>query len=205
MRLDELAPRHRAGPEARAQPVEKIGERAGAPGLVRAFKLSLRGRERLGRKAREAHEIDAVAGVDLIFVRARQPFGEQPHDRARFVQRPGGADADAAHVAIDAIEPKLDSPRPLGLPFQQHHEIVGELAQRRLDRLDRLHGRGRTAARRRNPGPLKRGAIEERSRPFSASSRVIGAGPNRAVIGARGLSAMSPMRLKAARAMSATV
>ena len=54
-------------------------------------------------------------------------------------------------------------------------------------------------------GTTKRGAIEERSRPFSASSRAIGAGPNRAVIGARGLSAMSPMRLKPARAMSATV
>ena len=38
MRLDELAPRHRAGAEPGAQPVEKLGERTGALGLVRANK-----------------------------------------------------------------------------------------------------------------------------------------------------------------------
>ena len=37
MRLDELATRHRAGPEPRAQSVEKLGERKGALGLVRAL------------------------------------------------------------------------------------------------------------------------------------------------------------------------
>ena len=50
--------------------------------------------------------------------------------------------ADAAHRAIDAIEAELDPPRALGLPLQQHDEIVGELAQLNLDRLDRLYGRG---------------------------------------------------------------
>jgi hypothetical protein len=66
----------------------------------------------------------------------------QADDRARFIERPGGADPDAAHVAVDAIENKLDPPRPLGLPLEQHDEVVGELAQSRLDRLDRLHWRG---------------------------------------------------------------
>ena len=51
MRLDKLAPRHRARPEPRAQAVDEIGERAGAIGLVRPVELDLRGRERLGRKA----------------------------------------------------------------------------------------------------------------------------------------------------------
>ena len=109
---------------------------------MRPLELGLRGRERLGRKAREAHEIDAEAGVDRVLLRARELFGEQADDRARFVERPGGADPDAAHVAVDAIEAKLDPPRPLRLPLEQHDEIVGELAQGRLDRLDRLHGRG---------------------------------------------------------------
>ena len=47
------------------------------------------------------------------------------------------ADADAAH-AVNAVETELDPPRPLGLPLQQHDEIVGELAQLNFDRLDRL-------------------------------------------------------------------
>ena len=104
MRVDELAPRHRAGPEPRAESVEKIGERMRALGLVRALELGLGRRERLGLKAGEAHEVDAEAGVDGVFVRTRKPLGEEPHDRARFVERPGGADTDAAHRAVDAIE-----------------------------------------------------------------------------------------------------
>ena len=98
-----------------------------------------------------------------LFVRARQPLGEEPHDRARFVERPGGADADAAHVAVDAIELKLDPPRALGLALEQHHEIVGELAERRLDRLKRLHGRGEPplgAEIRRPEARRDRGALE---------------------------------------------
>ena len=59
MRLDKLAPRHRAGPEPRGEPVEKLGERMGALGLVRALELGLGRRERLGREAGEAHEVDA--------------------------------------------------------------------------------------------------------------------------------------------------
>ena len=97
MRIDKLAPRHRAGPEPRGEPVEKLGEDKGALGLVRALELGFGRRERLGLKAGEAHEIDAIAGVDGVFVRTRQPLGEEPHDRARFVERPGGADKDAAH------------------------------------------------------------------------------------------------------------
>ena len=128
MRFDERAPRHRARPEPRAQAIDEVGERAGALGLVRPLELDLRGRERLGRKAREAHEVDAEAGVDRVLMRAREPLGEEPRDRARFVQRPGGADPDAAHVAVDAIEAELDPPRALGLTLEQHHEIVGELA-----------------------------------------------------------------------------
>ena len=204
MRFDELAPRHRAGPEPGGEPVEKLGKRASALRLVRALELALRRRERLGRKAGEAHEVDAIAGVDGLFVRARQPLGEEPHDRARFVERPGGADADAAHVAVDAIELELDPPRALGLALEQHHKIVGELAQRRLDRLKRLHGRSKPPLGAKSGGG-KRGAIEPRSRPLSASSRAIVMGPNRAAIGARGLSAMSPIRLRPARARSATV
>ena len=141
MRIDKLAPRHRAGPEPRGEPIEKLGKRTGALGLVRALELGFRGRKRLGREASEAHEVDAIAGVDGVFVRTRQPLGDEPHDRARFVERPGGADADAAHRAVDAIEAELDPPRALGLPLQQHDEIVGELAQLNLDRLDRLYGR----------------------------------------------------------------
>ncbi len=68
MRIDELAPRHRAGPEPRGEPVEKLGKRTSALGLVRALKLGFRRRERLGRKAGEAHEVDAIAGVDGVFV-----------------------------------------------------------------------------------------------------------------------------------------
>ena len=142
MRLDELATRHRAGPEPRAQPIEKLGERAGALGLVRALKLGFGRRERLGLKAGEAHEVDAIAGVDGVFVRTRQPLGDEPHDRTRFVERPGGADKNAAHRAVDAIEGKLNPSRALGLPLEEHDEIVGELAQLSLDRLDRLDGRG---------------------------------------------------------------
>ena len=142
MRLDKLAPRHRAGPEPRGEPVEKLGEDKGALGLVRALELGFGRRERLGLKAGETHEIDAVAGVDGVLVRTRKPLGEEPHDRARFVERPGGADKDAAHMPVDAIEGKLDPPRALGLPLEQHDQIVGELAQARLDRLGRLDRRG---------------------------------------------------------------
>src|ERR1700677_4565881 len=108
---------------------------------MRALKFGFRGRKRLGREASEAHEIDAIAGVDGVFVRTRQPLGDEPHDAARFVERPGGADADAAHFAIDTIEAELDPPRALGLPLQEHDEIVSELAQLSLDRFGRLYRR----------------------------------------------------------------
>ena len=141
MRIDKLAPRHRAGPEPRGEPIEKLGKRAGALGLMRALEFGFRGRKRLGREAGEAHEVDAIAGVDGVFVRTRQPLSDQPHDRARFIERPGGADSNAPHRAVDAVEAELDPPRALGLPLQEHDEIVGELAQLNLDRLDRLYGR----------------------------------------------------------------
>ena len=80
-------------PRRALEPIEKIGQRTGPLGLVRTLKFSLRGRERLGREARKAHEVDAVAGVDGVFVRTGEPFGDEPHDRARFVERPGSADA----------------------------------------------------------------------------------------------------------------
>src|SRR5271169_2190680 len=108
---------------------------------MRALEFCFRRRERLGREASEAHEVDAMAGVDGVLVRTRQPLSDEPHDRARFIERPGGADTDAAHCAVDAVETELDPPRALGLPLQQHDEIVGELAQLNLDRLDRLYGR----------------------------------------------------------------
>src|SRR6185437_6207305 len=142
MRLDKLAPRHRAGPEPRGEPVEKLSERMGALGLVRALEFSLRRRERLGRKAGEAYEVDAIAGVDRVLVRAGQLFGEEPDDCARFIERPGGPDGDAAHMPIDAIEGKLDPPRAPGLPLEQRDQIARELAQARLDRFDCLDGRG---------------------------------------------------------------
>jgi len=96
----------------------------------------------------------------------------------------GRRDADAAHFAIDAIEAEFDPPCALGLPLQQHDEIVGELAQLNLDCLDGLNGRSELPLGAEIRG-LKRGAIDERSRPLSASSRAIGRAPNRAVIGAR--------------------
>ena len=106
-----------------------------------ALKLGFGRRKRLSHEAGEAHEVDAIAGVNGVFVGTRQPLSDEPHDRTRFVERPGGADADAAHCAIDAIEAEFDPPRALGLPLQQHDEIVGELAQLNLDRLDGLNGR----------------------------------------------------------------
>ena len=107
-------------------------------------------------------------------------------------------------MPVDAIEGKLDPPRALGLPLQQHDEIVGELAQ--LASIASIVSMGEANRRSaQKSGGGKRGEIDERSRPLSASSRAMGTGPNRAVIGARGLSAMSPMRLKPARAMSAAV
>jgi hypothetical protein len=138
----ESRSRSSAGPEPRREPVEKLGERAGALGLVRALELGFGRRTRLGLKAGEAHEVDAIAGVDGVFVRTGQPLGDEPHNRPRLVERPGRADKDVAHRAVDAIEAKLDPPRALGLPLQEHDEIVGELAQLSLDRLDRLDGRG---------------------------------------------------------------
>ena len=142
MRVDKLAPRHRAGPEPRGEPVEKLGQRMGALGLMRALELGFGRRERLGLEAGEAHEVDAEASVDGVLVRARQPLGDEPHDRAGFVERLGGAENNAAHMPIDAIEGKFDPPRALGLPLQEHDEIVGELAQARLDRFRRLDRRG---------------------------------------------------------------
>ena len=141
MRIDKLAPRHRAGAEAGGEPIEKLGKQASALGLVRALKLGLGRRERLGLKTSEAHEVDAIASVNFVFVPTRQPLCDEPHDRARFVERPGGAEKDAAHRAIDAIKAEFDPPRALGLPLQKHDKIVGELAQLNLDRLDRLDRR----------------------------------------------------------------
>src|SRR3984885_2124249 len=108
---------------------------------MRALKFGFRGRERLGREAGQAHEIDAIAGVDDVLVRTRQPLSDQPHDDARLVERPGGADSNAPYRAVDAVETELDPPRALGLPLQEHDEIVGELAQLNLDRLEGLNGR----------------------------------------------------------------
>ena len=205
MRFDEFPPRHRARPEPCAQAVDEIGEGARPLGLVRAFELDLGRRERLGRKTGEAHEVDAEARVDRVFLRAREPFGEEARDGARFVERPPCADPDAAHVAVDAIELELHPPsRPWPAARAARRErrraCAGSPRSPRSSRRAK-----RSAARRRNSGAAKRGAIEPRSSPLSSSSRVIGVAPNRAVIGARGRSAMSPMRLKPARAMSATV
>ena len=66
--------------------------------------------------------------VDRVLVRACELLGEQALNRARFVQRPRGADRDAAHGAVDPVERKLDPPRALRLPLEQHDEVVGELA-----------------------------------------------------------------------------
>src|ERR1700691_2016407 len=141
MRIDKLAPGHRAGPEPRREPIEKLDKQTSAFGLMRALKLGFRGRKRLGREAGEPHELDAIASVDGVLVRIRQPLGNEPYDRARFIERPGGVDADAAHCAVDAVEAELDPPRALGLPLEQDDEIVGELTQLNLDRLHRLYGR----------------------------------------------------------------
>src|SRR5580698_1961181 len=100
---------------------------------MRALEFGFGRRKRLRHEAGEAHEVDAIAGVDGVFVRTRQPPSDKTHDRARFVERPGGADADAAHFAIDAIEAELEPPRALGLPLQQYDKIIGELAQLELD------------------------------------------------------------------------
>src|SRR5208337_4594146 len=66
MRFDEFAPRHRARAEPSAQTVDEIGKRARPLGVMRAFEFGLRGRERLGDKTGEAHEVDAEARVDCV-------------------------------------------------------------------------------------------------------------------------------------------
>ena len=204
MRVDQRAPRHRAGAEARGEPVEKLGQDQSALGLVRPLELGFGRRERLGLKASEAHEIDAEASVDGVLVRAREPLADEPDDGARFVKRAGSAEKDAPHRAIDAKEAELDPPRALRLPLQKHDEIVGELAELKFDRFEALDGRSEPPLGA-EIGWWKARRDRARSSPLSASSRAIGRAPNRAVIGARGLSAMSPMRLRPARAMSATV
>ena len=205
MRFDQRAPRHRARPEPGAQAVDEIGERAGPLGLVRPLELGLRGRERLGRKTREAHEVDAEAGVDRVLLRARELFGEQADERARFVERPGGADPDAAHVAVDAIEGRARSASPPS-PAARCSTTRSSASLRKVASIASTVCTGEAKRRSaQKSGAAKRGAIEARSRPLSASSRAIGSAPNRAVIGARGLKAMSPTRFRPARAMSATV
>ena len=116
-----------------------------------------------------------IAGVDGVFVRARQPLGDEPHDRARFVERPGGAEKNAAHCPVDAIEGKLDPPRALGLPLQEHDEIVGELAQLASIASAVWIGEANRRSAQKSGGG-KRGEIDGRSRPLSASSRAIGDG-----------------------------
>ena len=118
MRLDETLTRHAARAEARAEPVEQFGELIGALGFLGARPFALRGRERLGDKAGKAHQVDAEAGVDLLLRAAGEPLGEQPCDRARFVQRPARADANAAHVAVDAKKAELQRARALHLALQ---------------------------------------------------------------------------------------
>ena len=78
---------------------------------------------------------------------------EQSRDRARLVERPAGADANAANVAIDAIENQLDQTRALGLALQQHDEIVGESGERRHNRVDMGDRAGETTL----GGKIRRG------------------------------------------------
>src|ERR1700722_15852439 len=108
---------------------------------MRALKFGFRGRERLGRGAGPGREDGAQRGGGAAPVRPPQPLSDQPHDGARFIERPGGADSNAPHRAVDAVETELDPPRALGLPLQEHDEIVGELAQLNLDRLEGLNWR----------------------------------------------------------------
>ena len=119
MRIDEFQPRHAAGAEPRAQPVEQIGKIALALAFMGLLELPLRGGERLGDEAGEAHEIDAIAGVDLVFARRIEPFAKQPRDRPGIIERPAGAHANAAHGAVDAEQADFEPPAALGLTIEQ--------------------------------------------------------------------------------------
>ena len=99
MRFDERrAASPRAGPSlALRRSMRSASARARSASCARSSS-ACRGRERLGRKTREAHEVDAEARVDRVLVRARELLGEQADESARFVERPGGADLYAAHA-----------------------------------------------------------------------------------------------------------
>ena len=133
MRIDELQPRHPAGAEPRAQLVDEVGQTAlllAFPGL---FERPLRGGERLGDEARQAHHIDAIAGVELVLARRVEAFAKQPRDRRGIVERPAGAHGDAAHRAIDAKEARFEPARALGLTLEQDREVPRQPGDRPLD------------------------------------------------------------------------
>ena len=88
---------------------------------------------------------------------------------------------------------ELQPPRALHPAREQRGEIVGEPTKRRHRRLaDATIGLAKRRSTQKS-GAAKRGEIASRVAPLSASSRAIVSAPKRAAIGARGLSARSPI------------
>jgi hypothetical protein len=168
MRVDAIDPCHPTRAEPRAQAIEEIGERVRPFLLRRAREIALRGRDRLGEKTGETQHVEAIAGVEFVLVGRFETLAEQARDRTRFVERPAGADDDAAHRAVDAEEGRFKPPRALGLALQQDGQILGEFGDRRLDRL-LLHDRAGEAPL---GGKIRRGEARRNRRALQAAKRV---------------------------------
>ena len=125
----------RRGPRRALKPSRRSAKaRARSASRARSHSLC-DGLQRLGEETGKAHQVDAEAGVDLLFGAAGEALGEQARHGARLAERPAGPHDNAAHVAVDAIERELQPARALHLAREQLSEIVGEAAKRRHHRL----------------------------------------------------------------------
>ena len=159
--------------------------RSGSPSRA-CSSVFLRGGERLGGETGEAHKVDAIAGVELVFAGRVEAFAKQPRDRRGVVERPAGAHGDAAHRAVDAKEARLRAgarPWPDARAGSRDSRASRAIVPSTSSRREIGLAKRRSAEK---SGAAKRGEMAPRSRPQSASRRLITSAPKRAAIGARG-------------------
>ncbi|MNE03631.1 hypothetical protein D3C80_961400 [compost metagenome] len=125
---------HRLWSQARRQSVDQTAEGLFARHL--ALQPLLSRRQDLGPGHGHPHLVEAEAGVQRVR-QGRHPLAEQPQDSGRVAGRATGADDDATHLAIDAIESGLKGAAALTGLIQPVHGLDQQVGQNTLDVLGR--------------------------------------------------------------------
>ena len=122
MRILRHLPHHAAQSEARAKPVDQMGELGLVIGRREPCLLRIAA---LGDERAEPHHVEAEARIDFVADHI-EPVGEQARDEARLAQRRAGAGLDAENLAVGAKQHHLQQPRAFAALFEHMREPCRE-------------------------------------------------------------------------------